>query len=605
MRGIPPPRGAPLAELVAQRLAAPEPTPETLQASRLRARTALAMSACHLCGKAFEGEDAHTTRGRCGGCRRLRYCGVACQKSDWPAHKPQCKAWRAEADAEVIAAGGCPLGDVKAQGAAIDKWIAPEKTLAEIRAAAEGGDLAAQLVLGECFRDGKRGATKDRALALSWYRRAASCNVAEAQLAHAQCHKQGLGGLAIDLAEGARLFALAAAQGLSDAQWRLGLCYERGQGVLKDAMEARRLYHLAAEQGDSDAKACLGCAYMSGTCGPQDFSLAMHWLCRAADKGHSMAEHDIGHLFRNGLGVPRDLHAAASWYSRAAAHGSESATNFLCELAVESVPEATAALHRLGIDAPLSAADAAIVAEGRCPLGDLKAQRAVTAKWRKQPLAELLAAAEAGDHGAQCSLGVRLYEGAGCAQDLAQAVVWLRRSAAGNVAEAQFWHGLILFKGECGVSVDHNHAAHLFKQSADQGYAPAQFSFGRCLFSGMGTPRNPAKAVHVWLFAAEQGDADAQDFLSTCYSTGEGTVRDDAAAVMWARRAADQGHASGMGNLGTLYCLGVGVPKDMRVGVSWLSRSAEKGREEAKMVLDKLAAEGVPEAVAAVRRLRL
>ena len=67
MRGILPARGAPLAELVAQRLAAPDPTPETLQASRERARTALAMSACRLCGMAFEGEDVHTTRGRCGG----------------------------------------------------------------------------------------------------------------------------------------------------------------------------------------------------------------------------------------------------------------------------------------------------------------------------------------------------------------------------------------------------------------------------------------------------------------------------------------------------------------------------------------------------------
>jgi TPR repeat protein len=563
------------------------------------------MSACHLCGKAFEGEDAHTTRGRCGGCKRLRYCGVACQRSDWPAHKPQCKAWRAEADVEVVAAGGCPLGDVKAQGVAIQKWIESERTLASTRAAAEGGDIAAQFVLGECFRDGEGGASKNLALALSWYRRAASCNVAAAQLIFGQFHEQGVGGLTIDPAEGARLYALAAAQGLSGAQWRLGLCYERGQGVLKDAIEARRLYHLAAEQGDSDAKACLGCAYMSGSCGPQDFSLAMHWLCRAADKGHSIAEHDIGHLFRNGLGVPRDLHAAASWFSRAAARGFELAKTCLLELAVEGVPEATAALHRLGIDAPLSAADAAVVAEGRCPLGDLKAQRAVTAKWRKQPLAKLLAAAEAGDHGAQYSLGLRLYEGSGCAQDLAQALVWLRRSAAGNVAEAQSWLGLILFNGECGVSVDHNHAARLLKQSAEQGYAPAQYKFGSCLYNGTGTPRNPAKAVHVWRLAAEQGDAGAQDFLSTCYTTGEGTVRDDAAAVMWARRAADQGHASGMGNLGTLYCLGVGVPKDMRVGVSWLARSAEKGCEEAKLVLDKLAAEGVPEAVAAVRRLRL
>ena len=91
MRGILPPRGAPIAELVAQRLSAPDPTPETLQASRERARYRLAMSACRLCGKAFADPDSGDTTGRCSGCKRTRYCGVACQKSDWPRHKLECK----------------------------------------------------------------------------------------------------------------------------------------------------------------------------------------------------------------------------------------------------------------------------------------------------------------------------------------------------------------------------------------------------------------------------------------------------------------------------------------------------------------------------------
>ena len=90
---------------------------------------------------------------------------------------------------------------------------------------------------------------------------------------------------------------------------------------------------------------------MSGNCGPRDFSLAMHWSLRAAKKGHSMAEYCIGRMFLEGLGVPRDLHTAASWFSRAAAHGNEDAKTSLRLLSVEGVPEATAALHRLGIDA--------------------------------------------------------------------------------------------------------------------------------------------------------------------------------------------------------------------------------------------------------------
>jgi GDPmannose 4,6-dehydratase len=105
----------------------------------------------------------------------VRYCGIPCQRSDWPRQKPECKAWKDEA---IVAAGGCPLGDVKAQAAAIEKWAAPERTLAEIRKAAEGGDLAAQYVIGVSFHDGKKGAPKDAAQALVWYRRAAAGNVA-------------------------------------------------------------------------------------------------------------------------------------------------------------------------------------------------------------------------------------------------------------------------------------------------------------------------------------------------------------------------------------------------------------------------------------------
>ena len=61
------------------------------------------------------------------------------------------------------------------------KWDAPEHTLAEIRAAAERGDLAAMTVLGLCFREGVRGAPKDEAQWLVWVQRAAAGNLASAQ----------------------------------------------------------------------------------------------------------------------------------------------------------------------------------------------------------------------------------------------------------------------------------------------------------------------------------------------------------------------------------------------------------------------------------------
>ena len=69
------------------------------------------------------------------------------------------------------------------------------RPLAAVRAAAEGGDLAAMDVLAECFYRGVKGATEDKALAVVWRRRAAAANVARAQCSLGFMHARGEGGL--------------------------------------------------------------------------------------------------------------------------------------------------------------------------------------------------------------------------------------------------------------------------------------------------------------------------------------------------------------------------------------------------------------------------
>ena len=352
MRGILPARGTPLAELIAQRLTAPEPTPSTLQASRVRARDALAMSACHLCGKAFEGEDAHTTRGRCGGCRRLRYCGLACQKGDWPAHKPQCLAWKAEADAEIVAAGGCPIGDVKAQDAAMNKWIALGSADA-VRSAAERGDIAAQYVYGSHIVS-TRESLEEHKQAFAWQQRAAAGNLACAQVSLGLAHEQGQCGLPVNFSEAIRYFRLAAAQGQYDGMFSLGCCYRIGRGVPLDLVESARLFRMSAELGHVGAQSNLATYYIMGIGGlPVDYAAAMLWARRAADQGCAAAEYTIGKIFAEGLGVNHDMDAAVACFSRAAAGDNANAKDILLKLAAVGLPGAIAALRSLGIDTPL------------------------------------------------------------------------------------------------------------------------------------------------------------------------------------------------------------------------------------------------------------
>ena len=86
---------------------------------------------------------------------------------------------------------------------------------------------------------------------------------------------------------------------------------------------------------------------------------------------------------------------------------------------------------------------------------------------------------------------------------------------------------------------------------------------------------------------------------------GEGVAKDYVAALRFARRAADKGNAIGKANLGVFYANGWGVPRDMREAIKWYAKAAAQGIEGAIASLRMLAADGVPEAVAALRRLRL
>jgi len=430
----------------------------------------------------------------------VRYCCKPCQLGDWARHRADCKAWKAEADAAVVASGGCPLGDLKAQQAAIEKWRAPERTLAEIRKAAEGGNYAAQYALGACFNQGARGATKDTENELLWVQRAAAGNVATAQTHLGLMHKKGVGGLAVDHAEGARLYALAAAQGLHIAQYNLGICYRDGERAPLDLADAARLFRLGAEQGDTDAQSELGRAYMIGAGVTRDYDFSMLWARRAADKGDAISEHNVGLLFLNGWGVPRDPSSAASWFERAAKQGREESKQFLRALATEGVIEATAALHRLGEDAPLRAEDAAAVAAGRCPLGDLAAQKVALKRWEARLVADAQKAADEGDFSAQYALGICLMRGSQqCPKDESKAIQWLQRAASGNMAGALFLRGGAYSTGQFGSVIDVAKAAQFLSLAAAQGHGDAREHLLRLAAAGAGAPEYVAAVRRLGL----------------------------------------------------------------------------------------------------------
>ena len=86
---------------------------------------------------------------------------------------------------------------------------------------------------------------------------------------------------------------------------------------------------------------------------------------------------------------------------------------------------------------------------------------------------------------------------------------------------------------------------------------------------------------------------------------GNGVARDYAAAMIWSRRAAEQGNVDAEYNMGVLYANGWGVTRNPRAASVCFELAAKQGDEGAAQALRNIAAEGVPEAAAALRRLRL
>ena len=568
-----------------------------------RERDARAWSRCRVCEA--ELADPVGTNGRCSGCKKIRYCGAPCQKDDWSRHRAECKAWRAEAEAATIAAGGCPLGDYAAQEAAVKKAMA--KPLAALRAGAAGGDLAAQCVLGSCFLEGGEGFPQDDLQALTLLRRAASGNLAAAQTQLGTLHDRGVGGLAIDHSEAFRLYLLAARQGDATAQNNCGVKLRDGDGVSQDLASAFSFFRQAAEQGHADAQAAVAKAFAQGRGVACDYAEALKWARRSAEQRNRFGENILGLLHEHGWGVPVNHRVAATYHARAAAQGSEPSKRSLYTLATKGVTEATTALHSLGIDAPLRAADAALVAAGRCPVGDLAAQTAALERWVDRPFAAIRAAAEGGDLIAMEALG-ECYESGlkGAPTNLAEALAWFRRGAAGLVVQSQCNLGVMHRDGMGGLVRNDTEALRLFRLAADAGSADARFSMGLRYDHGRGVPEDKAEAVRLWKLADSQGHAGAQACLASAYRTGAGVAVDFAAALHFARRSADQGEPIGAYHAGCIFDRGgEGVAADKREAVKYYAKGAEKGHGGCVDFLRRLAFEGVPEAAAALRRLRL
>jgi serine/threonine protein kinase/TPR repeat protein len=191
--------------------------------------------------------------------------------------------------------------------------------LADLLAAANRGDAAAQNQLGVKYAQAENGLTRNDTKAVEWYRKAANQGLAKAQTNLGDMYFFGRGGLTRSYLDALSWYLKASQQDWPDAQYRLGYMYEKGLGTDKDMAKAVQLYRSAADRGYAEAQNLLGTLYATGTAGlAQDDKQALAWYQKATDQGFAKAEKNLGDMYFFGRGVERDYKQAMAWYAKAA-----------------------------------------------------------------------------------------------------------------------------------------------------------------------------------------------------------------------------------------------------------------------------------------------
>ena len=126
------------------------------------------------------------------------------------------------------------------------------------------------------------------------------------------------------------------------------------------------------------------------------------------------------------------------------------------------------------------------------------------------------------------------------------------------------------------------------KESADKGFAPAEYLFGKLLYEGRLIEKDLTKALEYLEKSAEKGNSYAAYLAGKILLTDE-TVKDVKKAIRYFEIAAEQGNDFAQFQLGKLYLFGKEIPKDYDKAMEYLKASAENGNKYAENLQQSVA----------------
>ncbi|GAO36640.1 hypothetical protein SCT_2050 [Sulfuricella sp. T08] len=191
--------------------------------------------------------------------------------------------------------------------------------LAELKASAHTGSVAAETVLGALYQAGAS-VNRDDAEALKWFLKAAEQGDMEAQFGLGVMYANGYG-TKQDYATAARWFEKAAAQGNAAPNFYLGLINENGLGVPKNYAEAVKWYVKAASAPKSvglQFELVTGAGKVLHA--PEDSSQVIKVFPMVLDQALASAAYNLGMMCWNGRGAPENDVEAYKWFAVAASN---------------------------------------------------------------------------------------------------------------------------------------------------------------------------------------------------------------------------------------------------------------------------------------------
>lgn len=255
-----------------------------------------------------------------------------------------------------------------------------------------------------------------------------------------------------------------------------------------------------AKTADPATQFQLGLDYRNGNGVARDPAQAYKWIRLAAVGNLAEAQYTVGLMDAAGEGTPRKLTDAADWFRKASKQGHLKATILLADMSRDGTGTAVdligaARLYRI--------------------------------------------AAERNDMHSIVALANAYLKGEGVPKSPNDAANWLRRGAWLGNADARYRLALVLLDGDPATRPGHKpsrnglEAAFWLQTSADQGYAPAQYSLGMAYYGGIAMPLDRYRALDLINRAADQTYAPALRQLGFFYRTGHLTAKDPLRALMY------------------------------------------------------------------------